>query len=101
MDKDKRRTNFRRLLSLLLCLMMLSAMPVSALAASGAANAASRDRVRVERTAVMVRLQRFIGFSTVRPEGWRGLAWREMNGEHGHAAIPNGAILLRITRNCN
>ncbi len=32
MDKDKRRTNFRRLLSLLLCLMMLSAMPVSALA---------------------------------------------------------------------
>ena len=32
MDKDKRRTNFRRLLSLLLCLMMFAAMPVSALA---------------------------------------------------------------------
>ena len=32
MDKDKRRTNFRRLLSLLLGLMMFAAMPVSALA---------------------------------------------------------------------
>ena len=38
MDKDKRRTNFRRLLSLLLCLMMLSAMPVSALADDAAAD---------------------------------------------------------------
>ena len=39
MDKDKGRTNFRRLLSLLLCLMMLSAMPVSALADDAATDA--------------------------------------------------------------
>ena len=32
MNKDKGQTNFRRLLSLLLCLMMFAAMPVSALA---------------------------------------------------------------------
>ena len=32
MDKNKKRMNFRRLLSLLLCLMMFAAMPVSALA---------------------------------------------------------------------
>ena len=38
MDKDKRRTNFRRLLSLLLCLMMFAAMPVSALADDAAAD---------------------------------------------------------------
>ena len=38
MDKDKRRINFRRLLSLLLCLMMFAAMPVSALADDAAAD---------------------------------------------------------------
>ena len=37
MDKDKRRIDFRRLLSLLLCLMMLASIPVSALADDTAA----------------------------------------------------------------
>lgn len=38
MNKDKGQMNFRRLLSLLLCLMMFAAMPVSALADNAAAD---------------------------------------------------------------